>query len=813
VIAGGETESDRITPWLKITPLLYIAMALGCLVCPVSGGEKKEAPKPAPVPVYNPAKQPVVTGEFLVGLITVTFKESAIEGSLGSALKALDVVSGTHQEADSGGPPQSAGDSSGTTQEVYFKTYSNGIAWPKLVVMPAEESAYQDPHFYGYYCEYDYWGNPMGWKDRQEGAQRVEKMNKEALAFANKSYRGAKPRFICYNYVTTRPKAPEKELTAALLQFYEHRDGKPDRTIRKSRGKNSEPEANALNPWTYYAPTCKWGEPMWPNSKIQINDFSGGVLAHELGHCLGAPDLYRVGRFNDGISGEASLLSYGPTANAFSRFYHHAYIKPANHPIIKASGSYTLHPRHIDPKGNEAVGYLIPSNHPHYFYHVEYIHRENSTVGVGSRYEGMLISAVNLGVTSYLGSPDFFYVYRPGDPFFRGKGDTADCLFGKSHGRTEFNMTTEPSSRLPNLLDGGVSFKNIEEKGETLTFDVLLEPNRITGSAYTNSMLPQIRLDGISNVQPTSFAMECTIKFRGEPLKTAYGFCWSTSKAPTVRDATFALAHRESYRGHAIHLSPNTTYYVRAFATNGLGVRYSDEEKLVKTPDLKTPPPGIEPLCVDYFSNNRYLFESFSVDNSDTFIGYSPTCVLAKLISYYRPVRFASTKAGSKPAAVDFNQLSWNPGMDDNPARLAEVKGFFQTLCNQSQQLKFHDAKPPKDFLGSLVKLTGFRSKPVLSELRADNLNQVTELIRNDLRRSRPVVVLFAFTGYAGEPMRWALIDGINGAGRLHVDIPGHTKFLVDAEWKEKHSGELLPGDLILPSYQTFVVTSCYDLK
>lgn len=76
-------------------------------------------------------------------------------------------------------------------------------------------------------------------------------------------------------------------------------------------------------------------------------DSSGGVFAHELGHSLGAPDTYHIGRFNDGIGGSPDLLVYGPTANAFSRFYHHGFIKPENHPTLTKSGNYTLHPRHI----------------------------------------------------------------------------------------------------------------------------------------------------------------------------------------------------------------------------------------------------------------------------------------------------------------------------------------------------------------------------------------------------------------------------------------------------------------------------------
>jgi hypothetical protein len=805
--ALGTTRVARFSGW---------AVVLLCLAAPLDGAEKKkpEPPKAAAVPDFKPAAQPVATGEFPVGLITITFKETAIAGELSAAIRRLEQVTGTHEEG--GGAAKTH--ASGADLEEYFKTYSNGISWPKIAAMPDENTVYQDPHFYGYYCEYDYWENPIGWRNQGEGEERVAKMNQNSMRFAAKSYRGATPRFMCYNYVTTRLASPADDVTAALTQFYQNRSADPDRTrmVRVRKTRKREPQTNKFDPWSYYAPRCKWGEPMWSNSKMQINDFSGGTLAHELGHCLGAPDVYRIGRFNDGIGGDAALLSYGPTANAFSRFYHHAFIKEKNHPTIKTSGTYTLHPRHINPQGDEALGYLIPSNHPHYFYHVEYIHQENSTVGVGRNHEGMLISAVNLGSGNYLGSPDYFYVYRPNDPFFRGTGDTANCLFGKSHKRTEFNMTTEPSSRLPNLLEGGVSFKNIQEQGETLTFEVEIDRQPVTGSAYTQSMLPQIRLDDIRDIQPTSFTAECTIKFRGEPVKTDYGFCWSTSKNPTVRDGTFTLAHREWYRGHAINLTPNTTYYVRAFATNGLGYRYSDEEKIIKTPDLKAPSNGIGPLLADSFSNNSYLFNEFSnetEETSETFIGYSPTCVLAKLVAYYRPERFAAPRAGSGGAAVDFNHLSWNPGADDNLARLEETENFFQHIYDQGRALNLHDPRPGKDFLGNLVKLTGVRSKPVLSVLTPDNLKEVVELVRRDLALSRPVIVLFSYDSEVTDPIRWALIDGVNRNGRLHLDFPRNTKLLMDGEMKGVPSGDCAPEQLLVPLYKTLVVTSCYYSK
>jgi hypothetical protein len=808
---------------MRLAARAFLVMALASMAqSSPAAGKPGERPKTAPVPVFNPARKPTTVGEFTVGVITITFRETTLNLNTSQMVMDLETVRGAGAEADLGGHRNSSGNSQRVSQEEYFKIYSNGITWPKLVMMPAVGVVYQDPHFYGYYCEYDYWENPVGWHSPDEGGKRVASMNQEALRFAEKSYRGVRPMFLCYNYITTRPSAPAGEVTDMLRHFYQNRGADPDRTrkirTRKVRTREQRNETREFDPWQYYSPAVKWGEPMWPNSKIQIDNSAGGVLAHEIGHCLGAPDVYRIGRFNDGIGGGASLLSYGPTANAFSRFYHHGYIKQTNHPLIEKPGTYTLHPRHIDPQDDQAVGFLIPSNHPHYMYHLEYIHQENASVGVGPGPEGLLISVVNLGRDNYLGSPDYFYTYRPGDPFFRGAGDAGQCLFGKSHQRTAFGPDTEPSSRLPNLLDGGIRIRNIEEQQATLTFDLEIERQRITGREYTESMLPQIRLDRVTDIQATSFTMDCTIKFRGEPLKTDYGFCWSTSRNPTIRDSTYNLCHRECYRGHAIQLRPETTYHVRAYATNGLGVRYSDEEQIVKTLPLAATRAPIGPLCTDSFSDNSYLFTRYSnesTESSETFIGYSPTCVLAKLIAYYRPKRFPSATDGdTKSAAVDFDRLNWNPGGDHHPPRLDEIDGFFQSVYEQGMNLKLHEPKPSRQFLSNLVKLTGVRSKPVLGVLTEDNLPELSALIRSDLVQSRPVILIFSFdVDDAVEPARWALIHGIDERGRLFVDFPTNSKMYLDQGESPVRTGAVPVESLLFPNYKTHVITSCYHTK
>ena len=817
LICGKIKSKEIIVGFLRIFFLLFFCLAAEAFA---QRYEPARA-KPATVLRFEPRTKPIKEGEFVVGVITIAFLDTAPPGSMSLVREGLNTVIGASANSDLD-HSLSADSSRGMDQTAYFKLYSNGIAWPKIAMMPDEQTCYQDPYLYGYYCEYDYWDNPMGWQSEEEGAKRVEKMNRAALQFAQKAYRGESPDFFCYNYLTTRPQSMPQEANDRLKHFYQNRGADPDSKrkirVRKVRSRDQINPADDFDPWQYYRPIVKWGAPMWPNSKVQINDSAGGVLAHELGHCLGAPDVYRIGRFNEGIGGAATMFTYGPTANAFSRFYHHGFIEQKHHPLITKPGTYILHPRHIDPKNDEVVGYLIPTNHPHYAYHVEYVYQENDTVGIGPNHEGLLVSVVNLGRENYTGSPDYFYTYRPDDAFFRGKGRTEDCWFGVSHGRTEFGPQSDPPSRLPNLLDGGIRLRNIQEKQGTLSFEVEMTGAKITGREYEQSMLPQIRLDRVTNVQATSFTMDATIKFRGEPVKQNYGFCWSTSPMPTVKNETYNLCHQDVYRGHALHLKPETTYYVRAYADNGVGIRYSDEQLTVKTPALLDEPRVVEPLCIDQFTNNGYLRQRYSWEVDDTgggFIGYSPTCVLAKFLGYYRPQRFASAVGEDEKArSVDFQRMNWDPAADFPLARLDEVDGFFQSVYDQGMALGMHQPMPDKKFLSQLVKLTGVRSKPQLDIVTADNISEISAKITHDLRRSRPVMILYCqdVRGVSAPP-RWGMIHGVDGRGWFTVDFPLQTKFFLNNEMREIKSGPMPAEFLLIPSYRTHVITSCYFEK
>ncbi|GAJ02422.1 unnamed protein product, partial [marine sediment metagenome] len=65
---------------------------------------------------------------------------------------------------------------------------------------------------------------------------------------------------------------------------------------------------------------------------------------------------------------------------------------------------------------------------------------------------------------------------------------------------------------------------------------------------------------------------------------TARGVCWSTSQSPTISDNfTTDGSGTGSFSSSITGLSPVTTYYVKAYATNSAGTAYGNEISFITT--------------------------------------------------------------------------------------------------------------------------------------------------------------------------------------------------------------------------------------
>ncbi len=90
-----------------------------------------------------------------------------------------------------------------------------------------------------------------------------------------------------------------------------------------------------------------------------------------------------------------------------------------------------------------------------------------------------------------------------------------------------------------------------------------------------NVGLPQVTTAPVSNVSLTTAVCGGQIAADGGAPIIVYGVCWSRDSLPTIHDAaTTDSAATDSFTSYLTGLTPNTTYNVRAYATNSVGTSY-----------------------------------------------------------------------------------------------------------------------------------------------------------------------------------------------------------------------------------------------
>lgn len=118
------------------------------------------------------------------------------------------------------------------------------------------------------------------------------------------------------------------------------------------------------------------------------------------------------------------------------------------------------------------------------------------------------------------------------------------------------------------------------------TYHVRAYATNSAGTAYGNDVsfttapvAPTLTTTAVSSINALSASSGGTISNDGGSRITARGVCWNTSSKPTTTDNTSSdgTTGAGSFTNQLKALSPNTTYYVRAYATNAAGTSYGDE--------------------------------------------------------------------------------------------------------------------------------------------------------------------------------------------------------------------------------------------
>jgi hypothetical protein len=119
------------------------------------------------------------------------------------------------------------------------------------------------------------------------------------------------------------------------------------------------------------------------------------------------------------------------------------------------------------------------------------------------------------------------------------------------------------------------------------TYHVRAYATNAAGTVYGNDVSfttagqsPTVSTQAVTNITGTSATGNGNITDLGDPFPTAHGVVWNLTGAPTTADSATgegAVSTTGAFTSSMTGLSPNTTYHVRAYATNAAGTVYGDE--------------------------------------------------------------------------------------------------------------------------------------------------------------------------------------------------------------------------------------------
>lgn len=160
-------------------------------------------------------------------------------------------------------------------------------------------------------------------------------------------------------------------------------------------------------------------------------------------------------------------------------------------------------------------------------------------------------------------------------------------------------------SRIDSLkFSDNQSVLNIHKADKSVENITLNTIDSITVSDLNVNDLPSVQTVSPTAVSYTTAQSGVVLKAIGNSDVTERGICWGTAKNPTiVNDKIAALSTADSATVAISGLNANTTYYLRAYASNSLGTAYGAEFTITT---LKYALPTVETVSATYnYTTNK----------------------------------------------------------------------------------------------------------------------------------------------------------------------------------------------------------------
>lgn len=158
------------------------------------------------------------------------------------------------------------------------------------------------------------------------------------------------------------------------------------------------------------------------------------------------------------------------------------------------------------------------------------------------------------------------------------KTNWTNTSWSKALGSSNIGPKSETVTITTNL-NSSTTYIAFVVEGNLYQFDYWYIDNvSITGGTGSSTSLPTVTTGSVSNITASGASCSGNVTNDGGASVTQRGFCYSTSQNPTISNSKVTSGSGTgSFSANLTGLSPNTTYYVRAFATNSKGTSYGTQ--------------------------------------------------------------------------------------------------------------------------------------------------------------------------------------------------------------------------------------------
>lgn len=331
-----------------------------------------------------------------------------------------------------------------------------------------------------------------------------------------------------------------------------------------------------------------------------------------------------------------------------------------------------------------------------------------------------------------------------------------------------------------------------------------------SGGGDSVKTIPTVQTTTVKNILYTGAKVSASIQSDGHGTIVRRGICWSTHDLPCVTDSALEISGNAAlYTCELSHLQINTTYHVRAFATNEVGTGYGQDVSF-KTLAENVLPISVDPLLKVSWSvftwPCNYYYPAYSGPNNING-KYPAPCgptTLARVLAYWGGRMHGK---GIINAMNTTNEVRFVLNLDSLSINYANLPA---TLRNTSFSEYTDVAKV--FWVAGAISLTNFADVGTPGDLYIQGLKQYLnvnpdvhfarrwdyskedwiQLLKNELAHGRPVMIA-ARTAASPAPWEsgsvaghWFNIEGYNAENKFYINYnyasPGAFKGYYDVD-------------------------------